>query len=150
MAWRLALGLACSLDQMPRTLHVARCGLRLTDTEAECKFSVQGNVGSGHNTVRLAVRAELVEAHSPFDRLRANELKRTALGPKMRDYELARVCRRQREIAIQTRVSSLYGGEKVGDLKVAEQPYVSVSELCRKHSLSPSVSYRWHRYAFRA
>ena len=31
------------------------------------------------NTVRLAVRAELVEAHSPFDRLRANELKRTAL-----------------------------------------------------------------------
>ena len=33
------------------------------------------------NTVRLAVRAELVEAHSPFDRLRANELKRTALRP---------------------------------------------------------------------
>ena len=32
------------------------------------------------NTVRLAVRAELVEAHSPFDRLRANELKRTVLG----------------------------------------------------------------------
>ena len=31
------------------------------------------------NTVRLAVRAELVEAHSPFDRLRANELKRTVL-----------------------------------------------------------------------
>ena len=36
--------------------------------------------GAGHNTVRLAVRAELVEAHSPFDRLRANELKRTVLG----------------------------------------------------------------------
>ena len=35
---------------------------------------------SGHNTVRLAVRAEPVEAHSPFDRLRANELKRTALS----------------------------------------------------------------------
>ena len=31
------------------------------------------------NTVRLAVRAEQVEAHSPFDRLRANELKRTVL-----------------------------------------------------------------------
>ena len=38
---------------------------------------------SGHNTVRLAVRAELVEAHSPFDRLRANELKRTALSQAM-------------------------------------------------------------------
>ena len=36
--------------------------------------------GSGSNTAQLAVRAELVEAHSPFDRLRANELKRTALG----------------------------------------------------------------------
>ena len=32
------------------------------------------------NTFRLAVLAELVEAHSPFDRLRANELKRTVLG----------------------------------------------------------------------
>ena len=36
--------------------------------------------GSGLNAVRLAVLAELVEAHSPFDRLRANELKRTVLG----------------------------------------------------------------------
>ena len=44
MAWRLALGLACSLDQIPRTLHMARCGLRLTDTQAECKFSVQHSV----------------------------------------------------------------------------------------------------------
>ena len=34
------------------------------------------------NTVRLAVRAELVEAHSPLDRLRANELKRTVLGTR--------------------------------------------------------------------
>ncbi len=33
----------------------------------------------GLNIVCLAVRAEPVEAHSPFDRLRANELKRTAL-----------------------------------------------------------------------
>ena len=37
--------------------------------------------GTTLNTVRLAVRAELVEAHSPFDRLSPNELKRTALGP---------------------------------------------------------------------
>ena len=37
-------------------------------------------IGSGLNTVRLAVRAELVEAHSPFDRLRANVLNRTVLG----------------------------------------------------------------------
>ena len=37
-------------------------------------------LGSALNTVRLAVRAELVEAQSPFDSLRANELKRTALG----------------------------------------------------------------------
>ena len=35
--------------------------------------------GPGSPNKRLAVRAELVEAHSPFDRLRANELKRTAL-----------------------------------------------------------------------
>ena len=44
MAWRLALGLACSLDQIPRTLDVARLGLRLADTQAECKFSVQHSV----------------------------------------------------------------------------------------------------------
>ena len=44
MAWRLALGLACSLDQIPRTLDVARCGLRLADTQAECEFSVQQGV----------------------------------------------------------------------------------------------------------
>ena len=37
-------------------------------------------MGSTPNTVRLAVRAELVEAHAPFDRLRVNALKRTALG----------------------------------------------------------------------
>ena len=44
MAWRLALGLACGLDQFPRTLDVARCGLRLTDTEAQREFSVQHSV----------------------------------------------------------------------------------------------------------
>ena len=44
MAWRLALGLACSLDQIPGTLDVTRCGLRLTDTQAQCKFSVQQGV----------------------------------------------------------------------------------------------------------
>ena len=44
MAWRLALGLACSLHQIPLTLHVAGVGLRLTDTQTECKFSVQQGV----------------------------------------------------------------------------------------------------------
>ena len=44
MAWRLALGLACSLDQIPRTLDVAEFRLRLADTQAECKFSVQQSV----------------------------------------------------------------------------------------------------------
>ena len=44
MAWRLALGLAYSLDQIPRTLDVARCGLRLTDTQAQREFSVQQSV----------------------------------------------------------------------------------------------------------
>ena len=44
MGWRLALGLACSLNQIPRTLDVARCGLRLTDTQAQREFSVQQGV----------------------------------------------------------------------------------------------------------
>ena len=41
---------------------------------------------------------------------------------------------------------------KVGDLKVAEQPGVSVSAMCRKNSLSPSVAYAGasSSYAFRA
>ena len=44
MAWRLALGLASSLDQIPRTLDVARFGLRLADTQAQREFSVQQGV----------------------------------------------------------------------------------------------------------
>ena len=44
MAWRLALGLACSLDQIPRTHDVAEFRLRLTDTQAEREFSVQHSV----------------------------------------------------------------------------------------------------------
>ena len=44
MAWRLALGLACSLDKIPRTLDVAGVGLRLADTEAQREFSVQHSV----------------------------------------------------------------------------------------------------------
>ena len=44
MAWRLALGLACSLDQFPRTFDVAEFRLRLTAIQAECKFSVQQGV----------------------------------------------------------------------------------------------------------
>ena len=50
--------------------------------------------GSGLNAVRLAVRAELVEAHSPFDRLRANELKRTVLGQVFQSsISIYRFCR---------------------------------------------------------
>ena len=72
MAWRLALGLACSLDQIPRTLHVARCGLRLTDTQAECKFSVQhsvseidiaGSIEPLENVAVDLVAAAMAEAH---------------------------------------------------------------------------------------
>ena len=37
----MALDMACSQDQIPRTLDVARCGLRLTDTQAQREFSVQ-------------------------------------------------------------------------------------------------------------
>ena len=48
MAWRLALGLACRLDQIPRTLDVAGVGLRLADTQAPREFSVQQGV-SGIN-----------------------------------------------------------------------------------------------------
>ena len=44
MAWRRALGLACSLDQIPRTFYVAEFRLRLTDIQAECKISVQHSV----------------------------------------------------------------------------------------------------------
>ena len=44
-----------------------------------CRARIETNCSGDPrlNTVRLAVRA--VEAHSPFDRLRVNELKRTAL-----------------------------------------------------------------------
>ena len=38
-------------------------------------------------------------------------------GPKMGDFDLARVCRRRSEIDILARVSSLYGEAEVGDLK---------------------------------
>ena len=57
MAWRLALGLACSLDQIPRTLDVARLGLRLTDTQAPREFSVQHSVSEidvAESIVRIA------------------------------------------------------------------------------------------------
>ena len=46
------------------------------------------NNGSIFNAVRLAVLAELVEAHSPFDRLRANALNRTVLEAyELRGYD---------------------------------------------------------------
>ena len=44
MVWRLALGLACSLDHIPRTLDVARVGMRLADTQAQREFFVQHSV----------------------------------------------------------------------------------------------------------
>ena len=44
MARRLALGLACSLDHIPRTLDVARVGMRLADTQAQREFFVQHSV----------------------------------------------------------------------------------------------------------
>jgi transposase-like protein len=37
--------------------------------------------------------------------------------------------------------------QKLEILKTAEQPNVSVSEVCRKHGLSPSVFYRWRAVA---
>ena len=86
MAWRLALGLACSLDQIPRTLHVARCGLRLTDTQAQREFSVQQGVSEidvAGSIARIAQEiAEVVnsggadESHCTF--------MRSAPAPQMR------------------------------------------------------------------
>ena len=72
MAWRLALGLACSLDQIPRTHQVARCGLRLTDTEARREFSVQysvseidiaGSIEPLENVAVDLVAAAMAETH---------------------------------------------------------------------------------------
>ena len=57
MAWRLALGLACSLDQIQRTLDVARFCSRLADTRAECKFSVQ----QGVSEINIAGSIEPIE-----------------------------------------------------------------------------------------
>ena len=75
---------------MPLALWVLRLSILLRSQVAGCLLVPAPAIdyatvrrerkGSGLNTVRLAVWAEPVEAHSPFDRLRANELKRTALG----------------------------------------------------------------------
>ena len=40
--------------------------------------------------------------------------------------------------------------EKVQILKEAEQPGVSIAEVCRKHGLSPSVFYGWRAVAQKA
>ena len=37
--------------------------------------------------------------------------------------------------------------QKLEILREAEQPGVTVSEVCRRHSLSPSVLYRWRAVA---
>ena len=65
MAWRLALGLACSLDQFPGMLDVARVGLRLTDTRAQREFSVQHSVSEidvAGSFARIAKNAEVVNS----------------------------------------------------------------------------------------
>ena len=37
--------------------------------------------------------------------------------------------------------------QKIEILREAEQPVVTVSEVCRRHSLSPSMLYRWRAVA---
>ena len=39
--------------------------------------------------------------------------------------------------------------QKLEALREAEQPGVTVSEVCRRHSLAPSVLYRWRAVAQR-
>ena len=75
---RGSFGMPChEINRMPL---VARCCQKILIVAHPISCARQRALGSGLNTVRLAVRAEPVEAHSPFDKLRANELKRTALG----------------------------------------------------------------------
>jgi transposase len=37
--------------------------------------------------------------------------------------------------------------QKIEILREAEQPNVTISEVCRRHSLAPSVFYRWRAVA---
>ena len=60
---------------------------------------------------------------------------------------LLRAPRRRSEVDEQTRTSTIYGRTETGDLTEADQPGVTVSEVCRRHSLSPSVLYRWRAVA---
>ena len=86
MAWRLALGLACSLHQIPLTLHVAGVGLRLTDTQAECKFSVQHSVSEidiAGSIVRIAQKIAEVGNSDSADESHCTFM-RSAPAPQMR------------------------------------------------------------------
>ena len=86
MAWRLALGLACSLDQIPRTLDVARCGLRLADTEAQREFSVQHSVSEidvAGSIARIAQRIDEVGNSGGADESHCTFM-RSAPAPQMR------------------------------------------------------------------
>ena len=70
--------------------------------------------------------------------------------PKMGDFELARVCRRPSEIDILARVTSLYGGAEVGDLK-GYRAALSIGKCAVPQAQLVAISlYRWHRYDFRA
>ena len=86
MAWRLALGLACSLDQIPRTLDVAGVGLRLADTEAQREFSVQHSVSEidiAGSIARIAQRIAEVGNSGVADESHCTFM-RSAPAPQMR------------------------------------------------------------------
>jgi transposase-like protein len=61
----------------------------------------------------------------------------------MRDFDLLRSARRWSEVNEHTRTSTIYGGADVEILREADQPGVTVSEVCGRHGLAPSVFYRW-------
>jgi hypothetical protein len=52
----------------------------------------------------------------------------------MGDFELLRAVCSQRELNEQTRISTIYGGAEDRDpAREADQPGVTVSEVCRRH-----------------
>jgi transposase len=64
----------------------------------------------------------------------------------MRDFELLQTPRRRSEVNEQTRVR-FTADQKIEILREADQPGVTVSEVCRRNGLSPSVLYRWRAVA---
>lgn len=59
----------------------------------------------------------------------------------MRDFDLQRAARTEGGADEQARISP------IEILREADQPGVTVSEVCRRHGLSPSVLYRWRAVA---